>query len=151
MTRGQYIRLLIGTGSSNHLFVAAAKNLTLTVTANTEESSTKDTTGDWQEFEVTGLSYTITTTALVLDDEDELGYNSGTAEGFTLVNAEDYLNDTAKYWKIAYCSGTNNRTVGSVLCSGQCKFTSVEITGTNRQNATYQATLTGYGDLTIGS
>lgn len=55
MKRGQYIRLLLSPINDVENVIAAAKQLSLHGTAQTEESSTKDTTGDDLEFEVTSL------------------------------------------------------------------------------------------------
>jgi hypothetical protein len=54
-------------------------------------------------------------------------------------------------FQIANVSGANQRTKGSVLMSGSVIVSSLSINAANRQNATYDATLTGYGDYTVGS
>ena len=54
-------------------------------------------------------------------------------------------------WLIAPVSGANQRTKGSVIASGSCLLTQLSIQAQNRANATYQATLTGYGVYTVGS
>jgi hypothetical protein len=55
------------------------------------------------------------------------------------------------YWQIANVSGANNRTKGSVIVSGQCRITSLNINAANRQVATYDTSLAGYGDYTVGA
>ena len=72
MKKGQYIRLLLATTSNPTKVIAAAKQMALHGSAQTEESSTKDTTGDALEYDVTGLSYDITGSGLVLTTNDAL-------------------------------------------------------------------------------
>ena len=148
MKRGQYVRLLVGNASGQ--YIAAAKNLSITITANLEESSTKDTTGDWVEYDLTGISYTINTTAVILTDDDELGYNDGKEKGFTLASAFDAVEvGNALPWKIAEVNGENNRTIVSNMLNGNAFVTNVEATAQNRQDATYQMTLQGDGEITV--
>ena len=72
MQKGQYIRLLLSTTANPATVVAAAKQMALHGSAQTEDSSTKDTTGDALEYEVTGQSYDITGSGLVLTPNDTL-------------------------------------------------------------------------------
>ena len=55
------------------------------------------------------------------------------------------------YWQIANVSGANQRTKGAVICSGQCRISSIQVTAGNRQVAVYDTSLAGYGDLTVGA
>jgi hypothetical protein len=48
-------------------------------------------------------------------------------------------------WQIALASGDNQRTKNDVLVGGSCLITQLQIQGPDRQNATYNAQLTGYG------
>lgn len=144
MEKGQYIRLLLASTATPTKVIAAAKEMSLHLSAQTEESSTKDTTGDAMEYDVTGQSYDITGSALVLTDDDTLltGANG-------LNDMLSQLSDTPLYWRIAYVSGTNNRTVGTVIAQGQCKLTQLQLNGQNKQNATYSFTLNGYGAIEV--
>lgn len=147
MNKGQYYRLLLSTAANPTKVIAAAKDMTLHGSANTEESSTKDTTGNATEYEVTGLNYDISGGALVLTDDDSLG-------GQTANTLNDFLtnfNDTLLYWRICLMKGTNNRTVDKELFSGTGKLTNLSISAQNRQNTTYNYTLTGYGSITVAS
>ena len=54
-------------------------------------------------------------------------------------------------WQIANVSGNNNRTKGAVIASGSVVITSLTLNGPNRQNATYDAQLQGYGAYTVGA
>lgn len=151
MTRGQYIRLLLSTTANPATVIAAAKQMSLHLSAQTEESSTKDTTGDAQEFEVVGQSYEITGSGLVLTDNDDL-----LTGGFGLNSFEDWVAnqeyvDTVLYWKICTMEGDNQREVVKTIASGQCKITNLQISAQNKSNATYNFTLAGYGAIVPGS
>lgn len=58
--KGQNLRLFIG-----GVCVAAAKSCQVHISAATEASSTKDTEGNWEEVEVTGLNWDVQADALV--------------------------------------------------------------------------------------
>ena len=79
MKKGQYIRLLLATSANPTKVIAAAKTMQLHGSATTEESSTKDTTGDDLEYEVTGLSYDISGSGLVLSTDDALNTGANSA------------------------------------------------------------------------
>ena len=72
MKKGQYYRLLLATTTNPTKVIAAAKTMSLHGSAQTEESSTKDTTGDALEYDVVGQSYDITGSGLVLTPSDSL-------------------------------------------------------------------------------
>lgn len=144
MKRGQYIRLLLSTAAKPNYYIAAAKDMNLHLSAQTEESSTKDTTGDALEYEVTGLSYEITGSALLLTGNDTL-----MTGGQGLNDMMGYLNDQTLYWKIALVNGDNNRTVVQDICSGTAKLTNLQVNGQNRQNANYSYTLKGQGAIVV--
>lgn len=146
MRRGQYYRLLLAAAANPSKVVAAAKTMSLHCSLQTEDSSTKDTTGDALEYEATGQSYDISGSGLVLTTTDAL--NTGA------VSANDVLNmlgDTTLYWRICLMEGTNNRTIVSDIASGQAKLTQWSAQAQNKQNVTYNYTLTGYGPLVVGS
>ena len=66
----------------------------------------------------------------------------------------DFLNkvdDSLINWKIVYVSGTNNRTPGKTLCSGQGKLVNVSATAQNRQKATYTGGINIYGPVEVGT
>jgi hypothetical protein len=62
-----------------------------------------------------------------------------------------YEDGTPVSWQIANVSGDNNRTKGSVIASGSALLTQLTINAANRQTATYDAQLTGYGAYSVGS
>jgi hypothetical protein len=144
MQKGQYIRLLISTAANPSTVVAAGKQMALHLSASTEDSSTKDTTGDSLEHEVTGQSYDITGSGLVITDADTL-----LTGGVGLNDFETWVTDTLLYWRICVMEGTNNRTVVEEICHGQCKCTNLQIQAQNQQVTTYNYTLSGYGAIAL--
>ena len=147
-TKGQFVRLFLSDSSNPALVIAGAKTLSLHVSLSLESATTKDTTGNWDVQEPTGLSYDISTNALVSSGET---ITSGVG-GQTLATLMDFYEaSTLMYWQIANVSGANQRTKGSVIASGQARITSMSINAANRQVATYDTTLSGYGDYSVGS
>jgi hypothetical protein len=126
--------------------VALSTDLTLHLSATTENSSTKDTTdtnGNYNEYDVTQRSGDIQFGALV-----GVGTDTG-GKSF-----DDFLNkvdDSLINWKIVYVSGTNNRTLGKTLCSGQGKLVNVSATAQNRQKTTYTGGINIYGPVEVGT
>ena len=113
-----------------------------------ESATTKDTPGSWDVQEPTGLSYDISTSALVRGNDTI----TSTVAGKTLADIESiYEAGTPVKWKICNVSGANQRTAGAVIASGSVLLTQLTLNGPNRQNATYDAQLTGYGPYTVGA
>ena len=146
MQKGQYIRLLLSTTSNNSKVIAAAKQMTLHGSAQTEDSSTKDTTGNALEFEVTGQTYDITGSGLVLTPNDTL-----LTGGHGLNDFESWLQDQILNWRICVMSGDNNRTVVEEIAHGQGKLTNLQIQAQVKQNTTYSYTINGYGSIVPGT
>lgn len=147
-TKGQFVRLFTGvtyeTASATHI-LAYAKQLQVHVSCQLEDATTKDTTGDWTVQEVTGITFDITTNALV---------RSG--ERITSLAPNNELNDFEYIYQqglpvkfdVANVSGDNNRTKGLSIMSGQAVITNLVLNAPNRQTATYNMTLRGYGSYT---
>lgn len=149
-TKGQYVRLFLGSDNSATpaKVIAAAKQLSLHVSLTLETSTTKDTDGDWQVQEPTGLSYDITSNALVRSGDTI----TSQVQGQSLADIEDiYEGSLPVKWQIANVSGVNNRTKAVVIVSGSVVVTSLVMNGPNRQNADYTATLTGFDNYTVGA
>ena len=149
-TKGQFVRLFLSDDNTAApaKVIAAAKTLSLHVSMTLESATTKDTTGNWDVQEPTALNYDISTSALVRGNDT---ITSGVSAQ-DLASLEDiYETGTPVKWQIANVSGDNQRTKGSVIASGSCLLTQLSIQGPNRANATYQATLTGYGAYTVGA
>ena len=149
-TKGQFVRLFLGSDNTAapSTVIAAAKTLSLHVSLQMESSTTKDTAGDFDVQEPVGLSYDITTGALVRSGETIT--SAVGAKGLTDLETI-YEAGTPVKWKIANVSGDNNRTASSTIVSGSVVLTQLAINGPNRQNADYTATLNGYGDYTVAA
>jgi len=149
-TKGQYVRLFLGSDNSvvPAKIVAAAKSLSLHVSMSLEDATTKDTTGDWQVQEPTALSYDISSNALVSGGD----VITSTVQGQDFSSVEDiYEAGTPVRFQIANTSGANNRTKGAIICSGSVVVTQLTLNAPNRQNATYDTQLTGYGIYTVAA
>ena len=149
-TKGQFVRLFLGSDNTTTpaAVIASAKSLSFHCSLSLEDSTTKDTTGDWQVQEPTGISFDISSNALVRSG-DTITSSVG---GQTLADLMDiYEASSPVKFQIANVSGDNNRTKGSVIVSGSVIISSLNITAGNRQTATYDCSLSGYGDYTVGS
>lgn len=149
-TKGQFVRLFLGSDNTTtpSKVIAAAKQLQLHVSLTLEQNTTKDTTGNFVVQEPTALNYDITTNALV--DSGETITSGVGGQGLSDLMSI-YEGGTPVKWQIANVSGANNRTKGSVIASGSAQLTQLTINAANRQAATYDAQLTGYGAYTVGS
>jgi predicted secreted protein len=149
-TKGQFVRLYLGSDNSAvpAKIVAGAKSLSLHVSMSLEDATTKDTTGDWQVQEPTALSFDISSNALVRSGDTI----TSTVQGQDLASIEDiYEAGTPVRFQIANTSGANNRTKGAIICSGSVVITQLTLNAPNRQNATYDTQLTGYGIYTVAA
>lgn len=136
--KGQNLRIMVG-GKC----IAMATNCTFHISAQMEDSSTKDSTGDWQEQEVTGLSWDASTDSLVtLADNGTNGELP--ADIFSLI-----LNKTLVTLTFDQTAGTNNRTGqnATIKRSGTAYVNDVQVTAQNRQNSTLSVKFSGTGPL----
>lgn len=123
--------------------IAMATSCTFHISAQLEDSSTKDSTGDWQEQEVTGLSWDASTDSLVtLTDNGTNGELP--ADLMSLI-----INKTLVTLSFDQTAGTNNRTGqnATIKRSGSAYVTDLNITAANRQNSTITCQFTGTGAL----
>lgn len=150
MTKGQYIRLFLGSDNTTApaKVIGAAKQLTLHISCTVEVATTKDTVGDWDVQEVTEISYDISSNALVRsgDTITSLVDANGLSDLETIYEAGNPVK-----WQIANVSGANNRTKGAIICSGSCIVSQLSINAPNRQSADYTATLNGVGQIVVGA
>ena len=149
-TKGQFVRLFLGSDNiaAPVKVLASALTCSLHVSVTLESATTKDTTGDWEVQEPTGITYDISTSAMMENDETI----TSQVQGQTIANLETiYNNSRPVKFKIANTSGANNRTAGAAIVSGSVVITSLELQGPNRQTAQYQATLQGYGPYLVGA
>ena len=149
-TKGQFVRLFLGSDNSAvpAKVVAAAKSLSLHVSMTLEDATTKDTTGDWKVQEPTALSFDISSNALVKSADVITSTVQG--QDFTSIEAI-YESGTPVKFQIANTSDLNNRKKGAIICSGSVVVTQLTLNAPNRQNATYDTQLTGYGIYTVAA
>ena len=136
--KGQNLRILVG-GKC----VAMATSCTFHVSAQLEDSSTKDSVGDWQEQEVTGLSWDAQTDSLVtLEDNGTNGELPQDLLGLIISKTKVTIT-------FDQTAGTNNRVAqnAAIKRTGEAYVTDVTITAQNRQNSTFSAKFTGTGPL----
>ena len=136
---------MIVEGTTNKV-IALSTEMTLHLSAQTEDSTTKDTTdtnGDWNEYDVTQRSGDIQFGALI-----GVGTDAG---GKSFADMINQVSDTIVNWKVVMTSGANNRVVGKEVCHGQGKLTNLQASAQNRQNATYSGTLNIYGPVAVGN
>lgn len=149
-TKGQFVRLFLSSDNTNAptKVIAAARTLSLHVSMSLESATTKDTPGTWEIQEPTGLSYDISTSALVRGNDTI----TSTTQAQALSDLESiYEAGNPVKWQIANVSGDNQRTKGAIIASGSVIISSLTINGPNRQNADYTASLSGYGDYTVAA
>ena len=147
MDKGQHLRLVFMEGATpSAKVIALATEMTFHLSAQTEDSSTKDTTdtnGAWNEYDVTARSGDIQFGALV-----GVGNDTG---GKSFADLIDQVSDSLINWKVVMVSGAENRVVGKEVCHGQGKLTNLQASAQNRQKATYSGTLNIYGQVVVGS
>ena len=149
-TKGETVRLFLSSDNTAapDAVLAAARSLSLHVSISLEDATTKDTTGAWQYQEPTGLSYDISSGALVRSGETITSQ----------VGAKSYADIQSLYeagtpfkWKIANVSGDNNRTASSTIVSGSILITQLTQNDPNRQSSEYTMNANGYGDYTVAA
>ena len=120
-----------------------ATSCTFHIAAQMEDSSTKDSTGDWQEQEVTGLSWDASTESLVTLTDN--GSNGELPQDLLSL----IINKTLVTLSFDQTAGTNNRTGqnSAIKRSGSAYVNDVQITAQNRQNSTVSVKFIGTGAL----
>lgn len=142
--KGQFVRLFLSKNNTDtpENVVLAPKSLSLHVSLSLEDATTKDTEGDWQVQEPTGLSYDISINALIKSGETI----TSSVPAVSLTDLQDiYEASEPVKWEIAHTSGANNRTKGEVICAGSAVLTALNISAQNRTVCKYDATFNGYG------
>ena len=148
-TRGQFVRLFLGNDNSAvpTKVIGAARQLSLHVALAMENSTSKDTEGDWENQQPTGISFDISSTALTRSDETIT--SEVQAQG--LADLEGiYESGTPVRFLIANVSGANQRTMGTVIVSGSVILQTLTINAPNRQDSDYSSQMVGYGSYTVG-
>ena len=124
--------------------IAMSTNSVFHVSATLESSSTKDSVGDFEEQEVTGLSWDASCDALVT-----LTDNGTNGELVTdLISL--MINKTLVTLTFDQTAGTNNRTGqnAAIKRTGTAYINDVQVTAQNRANSTFTVQFTGTGPLT---
>ena len=136
--KGQNLRVMVG-GKC----VAMATSCQIHIGTQLEDSSTKDSTGDWQEQEVTGLNWDVTTDSLVTLEDN--GTNGELPQDLMSL----IINKTKVQLTFDQTSGTNNRTAqnSAIKRTGYAYLTDYNLTAPNRQNSTLNCKFTGTGAL----
>ena len=124
--------------------IAMSTNSVFHVSATLESSSTKDSVGDFEEQEVTGLSWDASCDALVT-----LTDNGTNGELVTdLISL--MINKTLVTLTFDQTAGTNNRTGqnAAIKRTGTAYINDVQVTAANRANSTFTVQFAGTGPLT---
>ena len=136
--KGQNLRVMVG-GKC----IAMATSCQFHISAQMEDASTKDSVGDFQEQEVTGLSWDAQTDSLITLEDN--GSNGELPQDiFSLI-----INKTKVQLTFDQTAGANNR-VGqdsAIKKTGYAYVSDVQITAQNRQNSTITVQFQGTGAL----
>lgn len=136
--KGQNLRVMVG-GKC----IAMATSCQFHISAQMEDSSTKDSVGDFQEQEVTGLSWDAQTDSLVTLEDN--GTNGELPQDLLSL----ILNKTKVTLTFDQTAGANNR-VGQnsvIKRSGEAYLSDYNLTAQNRQNSQLTCQFTGTGPL----
>ena len=136
--KGQNLRVMVG-GKC----IAMATSCQFHIGTSLEDASTKDSTGDWQEQEVTGLNWDASTDSLVTLTDN------GTNGELPTDLMSLIINKTLVTLTFDQTAGTNNRTGqnATIKRSGSAYLTDYSLTAPNRQNSTLSCKFTGTGPL----
>ena len=136
--KGQNLRVMVG-GKC----IAMATSCTFHISAQVEDSSTKDDANDFANNEVTGLSWDAQTDSLVTLTDNGVNGELPT-DLMSLI-----INKTKVTLTFDQTAGTNNRTVqnSAIKRSGQAYLTDYSLSAQNRQNSTLSCQFTGTGPL----
>jgi len=123
--------------------IAMATSAQFHISAELQDSSSKDSVGDWQEQEVTGLSWDAQTDSLVTLEDN--GSNGELPQDILSL----IINKTKVTLTFDQTAGANNR-VGQnsvIKKTGEAYVSDVQITAQNRQNSTMTVQFQGTGAL----
>ena len=119
--------------------VAAEQSCTFHVGTATEETSSKDSTGNWKEEEVTQLNWDVQCDSLVVATDEG---------GKGLVDMLGLIGQTVAL-KFQETNGAQNRVEASsgISKSGNAIVADVSVSSQNKANATYSVKFNGVGAL----
>lgn len=132
--KGQNLRVFVG-GKC----IAAEQSCTFHVGTATEETSSKDSVGDWKEEEVTQRNWDVQCDALVVATDDD---------GNDLVDILGMIGQTVDL-KFQETNGAQNRVelVSGISKSGKAIVADVSVSSQNKANVTYSVKFNGVGAL----
>ena len=144
--KGQNLRVLLGTSASNLKCISVAKSCVLHVSAQVGESSSKDSTSEWQEQEITAINWDVQADALVISDDDD-EYRPGAKAIDQLQVGRVYV---IRFSRTAGAAGQQNRdaVADAMQLTGPAILSDLNINAQNAEVASGQAKFTGSGDLT---
>ena len=136
--KGQNLRLMVGGRC-----IAMASSCQFHIAAQTEDTSTKDDTGDWQSNEVTGLSWDAQTDSLVTLTDNGVNGELPT-DLMSLI-----INKTKVTLTFDQTAGTNNRVAqdSAIKRTGEAYLQDFSLTAPNRANSTLTVKFIGTGPL----
>ena len=136
--KGQNLRVMVG-GKC----IAMATSCQIHIGTQLEDASTKDSTGDWQEQEGTGLNWDVTNDSLVTLEDN--GTNGELPQDLMSL----IINKTKVQLTFDQTTGTNNRTAqnAAITRTGYAYLTDYNLTAPSRQNSTLNCKFTGTGAL----
>jgi hypothetical protein len=136
--KGQNLRVMVG-GTC----IAMATNAQFHISAELQDASSKDSVGDWQEQEVTGLSWDAQTDSLVTLEDN--GTNGELPQDLLSL----MINKTKVTLTFDQTAGANNRVAQNSVIkkTGQAYISDINISAQNRQNSTISVQFTGTGPL----
>ena len=137
--KGQNLRVLVGSSTSNLKCIAAAQSCTLRVDAVAESTGSKDVANDWDTKEITRIDWEVTVEALVTIGTDGTG-----------TQLQD-LECGQKYTlRLSQTNGQQNRSqvANALQMTGRAILTDLSITAQDGEQSTYTAKFIGDGDLT---
>lgn len=140
IVKGQNLRIFVGTSGSEKC-IGMAKDCTINLELQTEDSSTKDSTGDWAEAEAVGKSWSVSCNSIVYSDTDATGQNTASLIGL-------FGTKVSLKWDIT--NGDKNRTgtnASGIKKSGEAWMTKCSIQASNRQSAQGSFEFQGTGAL----
>lgn len=130
--KGQNLRIFVGDRC-----IAAATSCTIHLGTTQDQTTTKDSTGDWDEIEITGKNWDVTCESLYSTD--------GTAVTTSQLLAMLGTQVTVKFDET---DGTSNRTAKNTFShSGSAFLVDMNISAQNRQNVTSSIQFKGSGPL----
>lgn len=137
--KGQNLRVLLGSSTSNLKCVAAAQSCSLRVDAVAESSGSKDVANDWDTKEITRIDWEVTVEALVTLGTDSTGTQ---LQNLTVGNTYTL--------RLSQTSGSQNRSqvANRLQLTGRAILTDLQVTSQNDQQSTYTAKFIGTSDIT---